>query len=136
MNYKEFNVLLPIRENNVKIIRGLVQYDTANIVNVRLMDGVESFDLTGYTEVFIEILKPDGTEIHACVTDDPEINNDNNPYMIQIKDPAEGRISFTLKDQATVLTGTHFAQIVVLVQGKPLHQQESITMWMIQHLWM
>lgn len=31
MNYKEFNVALPIRDNNVLVIDGVVQYDTANI---------------------------------------------------------------------------------------------------------
>lgn len=120
MNYKEFNIALPIRDNNVQLFEGVVQYDTANIVNVRLMDGIEPFDFTGYTEVFIEILKPDGTHVNACVTDDPEIKDDNNPYCIQVLDPAEGRISFTLKDQATVLTGSHFGNITIMGDGKSL----------------
>lgn len=118
MNYKQFNIALPIKDNNTVIISGLVQYDTANIVNVRLMDGTEPFDFTGYTEVFIEILKPDGTHIQSCVTDDPEITGDNNPYSIQIVDPMEGRISFTLRGQATLLTGTHFCQIMIAAGGK------------------
>lgn len=118
MQYKEFNVALPIKQNNVIIIDGLAQYDTANIVNARLMDGTEPFDFTGYTEVFLEILKPDGKSIQTCVTDDPAINDANNPYMMQIVDPKEGRISFTLQGQATVLKGTHFAQIVIMGDGK------------------
>lgn len=120
MQYKEFNVALPIKQNNVIIIDGLVQHDTANIINVRLMDGTESFDLTGYTEVFLEILKPDGKTIQACVTDDPEINDDNNPYRIEVLDPKDGRISFTLKGQATILEGTHFAQLVIMGDGSRL----------------
>lgn len=120
MDYKEFNVAVPIRQNNVVIIDGLVQHDTANIVNARLMDGTEPFDFTGYTEVFLEILKPDGKSIQTCVTDDPAINDANNPYMIQIIEPKEGRISFTLQGQATVLEGTHFMQIVIMGDGKRL----------------
>ena len=120
MNYKEFNIAVPIKANNVLIIDGIVQYDTANIVNVRLMDGTEPFDFTGYTEVFIEIMKPDGTHVQACVTDDPEINDANNPYTIQVVDPKEGRVSFTLQGQATILTGSHFAQITIMSAGKPL----------------
>ncbi|MFQ9811219.1 MAG: hypothetical protein ACLRYB_18225 [Segatella copri] len=63
MNYKEFNVSLPVNTNNVVVVDGIVQYDTANIVNVRLMNGVEPFDFAEIHEVFIEILKPDGTHI-------------------------------------------------------------------------
>ncbi|MDO4486036.1 MAG: BppU family phage baseplate upper protein [Bacillota bacterium] len=120
MNYKEFNISLPVDVNNVVLIDGIVQYDTANIVNVRLMSGIEPFDFTGYTEVFIDILKPDGNKIQSCVTDDPSIINDNDPYTIQVVDPAEGRISFTLQGQATVLEGTHFGQIMISGNGKTL----------------
>lgn len=120
MNYKEFNYAVPIKDNNVVIIDGIVQYDTANILNIRLMDGTEPFDFTGYTEVFLEIVKPDGTHIQACITDDETINKDNNPYTIQVADAKEGRISFTLRGQATILTGTHFAQITILSDGKLL----------------
>lgn len=116
MNYKEFNIAIPIKANNVLIVDGLVQYNTANIVNIRLMDGTEPFDFTGYTEVYLDILKPDGTYISACVTDNPEYNG-NNPYTIQVLDPADGRISFTLQGQATVLTGSHFAEITILGAG-------------------
>lgn len=120
MNYKEFNISLPINTNNVAVVDGLIQYDTANIVNVRLMDGIEPFDFTGYTDVYIEILKPDGTHIQACVADDPEITGDNNPYSIHVVDPKEGRISFNLQGQATILTGTHFGQVMITSGGKIL----------------
>ncbi|MDO4745435.1 MAG: BppU family phage baseplate upper protein [Bacillota bacterium] len=120
MNYKEFNIALPIKANNVVLIEGLVQYDTANIVNARLMHGTEPFDFTGYTEVFMEILKPDGTHIQACATGDPEIDNNNNPYTIQIVDPEEGRVTFTLSGQATLLTGTHFGQLTIMGDGEAL----------------
>ena len=116
MNYKVFNIALPIKANNVLIVDGLAQYNTANIVNVRLMDGTEPFDFTGYTEVFLDILKPDGTYISACVTNDPE-HNGNNPYTIQVLDPEEGLISFSLQGQATVLTGSHFAEVTVMGAG-------------------
>lgn len=116
MNYKVFNIALPIKENNVQIIDGIVQGDTANIVNVRLMDGVDPFDFTGYTEVFLDIIKPDGTYINACVTDNPEYNS-NNPYTIQVLDPKTGLISFALQGQATVLEGSHFGEITIVGGG-------------------
>lgn len=120
MNYKEFNMAIPIKDNNVVIVDGIVQYDTANIFNVRLMEGVEPFDFTGYTEIVIDIQKPDGTHINTCITDDPTISNDNNPYHIQVVDMVGGRISFTLHGQATILTGTHFGQIMIAGNGKIL----------------
>lgn len=120
MNYKEFNAALPIDTNNVVIIDGIIQYDTANIVNLRLMEGIEPFDFTGYTEVFIEIQKPDGTHIQSCITDSPEVNKDNNPYTIQVVNPKEGRVSFVLHGQATILTGTHFGQVMITSGGKIL----------------
>lgn len=119
MNYKNFPCILPIRDNNVKIIDGIVQNDTANIIDVQLMEGTEPFDFTGYTEVYIEIDKPDGTHIQACVTDEPDVNS-NNPYSIQIVDAEHGRISFSLTGQAVAVTGTYFAQIIVMGDGKRL----------------
>lgn len=120
MNYKEFYVLLPIKDNNVKIVDGLVQYDTANVVHVRLMSGTEPFDFTGYTEIILDILKPDGNHIKVMVTDDPAVNDDNNPYWLQVIEPTEGRVSFVLQGQATILTGTHFAQLSIMGEGKML----------------
>ena len=120
MNYKEFNISLPVSDNNVYIVDGIIQYDTANIFNVRLMEGTEAFDFTGYTNVFIEIVKPDGTHIQSCVTDNPDISNDNNPYVIQVVDAKDGRISFELSGQATLLNGTHFGQIMISGGGKIL----------------
>ena len=118
MNYKQFYCQIPIKDNNVKIVDGIMQHDTANIIHARLMDGAEPFDFTGYTGVLIEILKPDGNHIQAMITDDPEVNESNNPYNIQVLDPASGRVSFTLKGQATVLKGTHFAEVIVYGNGR------------------
>lgn len=120
MNYKQFYCQIPIKDNNVKIVDGIMQHDTANIIHARLMDGAEPFDFTGYTGVLIEILKPDGNHIQAMITDDPEVNENNNPYNIQVLDPVSGRVSFTLKGQATVLKGTHFAEVIVYGNGRRL----------------
>ena len=120
MNYKVFNIAIPIRDNNVVLVDGIAQHDTANVINVRLMDGVDPFDFTGYTEIYIIIMKPDGTHVNACVTDDPNVSNDNNPYRIQVIDPVKGRISFTLQGQATILTGSHFGQILIMGAGHRL----------------
>ena len=138
MNYKLFNVSVPVKDNNVVLVDGLVQHDTANIVNVRLMDGVEPFDFTGYVQLFLEILKPDGKVIEASVganpaddivlpaedsgyeVDEEILNKNNNPYTIQVIESKEGLVRFTLKDQATVLEGTHFCQLLIMGGGERL----------------
>lgn len=118
MNYKAFNIGLPIKDNNVKIQDGLVQYDTANIVNVRLTDGSEPFDFTGYTDILLDILKPDGHRIVAGITSDGK--NTNNPYQIHVLDPAQGLIRFVLSGQATIITGTYFCTLSLFASGKVL----------------
>lgn len=117
MNVKRFNVSVPIKDNNTKIVGGLVQYDTANVINVKLIDGTEPFDYTGYTDIMVQILKPDGHSVVAGITDGP---NDNNPYTIQAVAPAEGRLMFSLQGQATILTGTYFCTISLFNAGKVL----------------
>lgn len=106
MDYKEFNVGLAIKGNNVKAIEGIVQYDTANIVNVRLIDETSPFDFTGYTDVIFEVLKPDGTRI-------VDTEGDN----LQVLDPSEGMISFLLQGQMTLLPGTHYCTITLYANG-------------------
>lgn len=119
MNYKEFYCTLPISENNVHIIDGIVRGDTANIVHVTLMDGSEPFDFSGCSDVLLRILKPDGTKVVAVAASDSRYNIDN-PYAIHVSEPKAGRVSFTLKGQATMLTGTHFAQLTLLGDGNVL----------------
>lgn len=119
MNYKEFYCSISVTDNNVQIIDGVVKDDTANIVHATLMNGTKPMDFSGYTDIVLMILKPDGTKIQAIVASDAQYNIDN-PYSIEIADPKTGRISFTLKGQATLLTGTHFAQIAVLSYGAVL----------------
>lgn len=106
MDYKEFNVGLPIKGNNVKAVEGIVQYDTANIINVRLIDETSPFNFTGYTDVIFEVLKPDGTRI-------VDTEGDN----IQVLDPSEGMVSFLLQGQMTLLPGTHYCTITLYANG-------------------
>lgn len=122
MNYKVFNVAIPIKENNVVLVDGVVQFDTANIINARLTNGVEPFDFTGWTDLFIEILKPNGKKIFASCVNPEDIGSEagDNPYAIQVIDAEEGRISFALKDQATAVEGMHFGRIIIMGAGERL----------------
>ncbi len=119
MNYKEFYCSISVTDNNVRIIDGVVKNDTANIVHATLMNGTRPLDFSGFTDIVLMILRPDGKKIQAIAASDAQYNIDN-PYSIEIADPKTGRVSFTLKGQATLLTGTHFAQIAVLSYGAVL----------------
>ena len=103
MNNKAFNVSLSLTDNNIKIVRGLVQYDDANLFNIQVLSNGEAFDFTGYTDIVLAIRKPDGTSVITELTEEGD--------TVQIIDAETGMISMQLGGQATVLPGMHFATI-------------------------
>ena len=123
MNKKYFNVPVSLKDNNARIVEGVVQNDTADIFNIKLYDGADSFDFSGYTMVVISVLRPDGTEY---------INSDG--ANLDILDAEEGRIAFTLPASLTAKNGMHFASVTIYANGVKLTSgrfnyfvQESLT---------
>lgn len=100
MDYKEFYVDLQLKENHIDIVRGVVQNDGGNILNLRLMDGTEPFDFSNCRTIEGFIKKPDGTTISEIVGD-----------RLQIVDAERGRLSFLLNGQCTILSGMHYLTI-------------------------
>ena len=100
MDYKEFNVDLQMKENHIEIVRGIEQYDGGNILNIRLMEGTKPFNFSEhmYAEAFIK--KPDGTSISEVAG-----------QRMQILDPEQGRLSFLLNGQCTLVPGMHYLTI-------------------------
>ena len=103
MNNKAFNVALSLTDNNTKIVKGVVQYDSGNLFRVKVMSGGEPFDFTGYTDIVLTIVKPDGTSIVTEQTEDSD--------YIQLFSPETGEVHFQLGGQATLLVGMHFAAL-------------------------
>lgn len=101
MNLKAINCAVNIRDNNVHVVRGIIKNDTGTILNLKLIDGTEAFDYTGYGLIVMNLLKPDGTFIV-----------DSTGEHLQAVDAENGMLSIKLDyTQATILAGMHFITI-------------------------
>ena len=109
MNKKYFNVPVSLKDNNARIVEGVIQYDTADLFNIKLYDGTEPFDFSGYSTLVFTALKPDGTEYI-----------DTEGEYLDVVDAADGRIAFTLPPALTVLGGMHFCNITIYSNGVKL----------------
>ena len=76
------------------VLRGIIQYDTLNEVNIRLSDGSKAFNYDGYTNITFKVLKADGT---AYVVSEGD-------HVIATS-PVDGIITVILAGQATTAAG-------------------------------
>lgn len=106
MNKKYFNVPVYLKDNNARIVEGVIQNDTADLFNIKLYDGTEAFDFSGYSMVILTVIKPDTTEYI-----------DTEGETLDILDPAEGRMALTLPPTLTAQTGMHFCSVSVYANG-------------------
>ena len=79
------------------VLRGIVQYDTLNEVNIRLSDGSKAFNYDGYTNIVLKVLKADGTAYVNSKTD--------KDTKIVATSPVDGIVTVTLAGQATTAAG-------------------------------
>ena len=109
MNKKYFNVPVSLKDNNSRIVEGVIQYDTADLFNIKLYDGTEPFDFSGYSTLVFTVLKPDGTEYI-----------DTEGEYLDVLDANDGRIALTLPPALTALGGMHFCNITIYSNGVKL----------------
>lgn len=109
MNKKYFNVPVSLKDNNSRIVEGVIQYDTADLFNIKLFDGTEPFDFSGYSTLVFTALKPDGKEYI-----------DTEGEYLDVVDAADGRIAFTLPPALTAIAGMHFCNITIYSNGVKL----------------
>ena len=79
------------------MLRGIVQFDTLNEVNIRLSDGSKAFNYDGYTNIVLKVLKADGTAYVNSMTDEGS--------KIVATSPVDGIVTVTLAGQATTAVG-------------------------------
>ena len=92
---KVFNTTVSVKEGASRsVLRGIVQYDTLNEVNIRLSDGSKAFDYTGYTNIIFKVLKADST---AYI--------DSEGENVIATSPVDGIITVNLAGQATTAAG-------------------------------
>ena len=92
---KIFNTTVSVKEGASRnVLRGIIQYDTLNEVNIRLSDGSKAFDYTGYTNIVFKVLKADGTSYI-----------DSEGENVIATSPIDGIITVNLAGQATTSVG-------------------------------
>ena len=107
---KVFNTTVSIKEGaNRNVLRGIIQYDTLNEVNVRLSDGSRAFDYTGYDNIIFKVLKADGTTYI-----------DSEGEKVIATSPADGVVTVILAGQATTAAGLCQSVIEIYSNGEKM----------------
>ena len=88
------------------MLRGIVQHDTLNVVNIRLSDGSKAFDYYGYTNIVLKVLKADGTSYI-----------DSEGENVVATSPEDGIVTVILGGQATAAAGLNQAVIEIYADG-------------------
>jgi hypothetical protein len=101
MNKKVLSAVIQLKQNNNKILRGVVQNDTGVILDIRVMDGLVPFDFSGYGIVTIKVIKPDET-IYI---------NSNGSDLVDTINARSGRFKIGIPASLTAQPGMHFVTI-------------------------
>ena len=92
---KVFKTSVSVKEGASRsVLRGIIQYDTLNEVNIRLSDGSRAFDYTGYNNIIFKVLKADGTSYI-----------DSEGERVIATSPSDGVVTVILTGQATAAAG-------------------------------
>ena len=92
---KTFNTTVSVKEGASRsVLRGIIQYDTLNEVNIRLSDGSKAFNYDGYTNIVFKVLKADGTSYI-----------DSEGENVIATSPVDGIITVNLTGQAAAAAG-------------------------------
>lgn len=107
---KIFNTTLSVKEGASRgVLRGIVQHDTLNEVNIRLSDGAKAFDYYGYTNIIFKVLKPDGTS-----------HIDSEGENVVATSPEDGIVTVNLCGQATSAAGLCQSVIEIYSDGEKM----------------
>lgn len=101
MNKKVLSAVIQLKQNNKKILRGVVQNDTGVILDIRVMDGLVPFDFSGYGIVTIKVIKPDET-VYI---------NSNGSDLVDTLNAKTGRFKVGIPASLTAQPGMHFVTI-------------------------
>lgn len=101
MNKKVIPLIVQLKQNNNYIVQGINQNDAGVILDIKIMDGLEDFDYSGYAVVILKIMKPDGTYTY----------DSNTGAYVDIVDPTTGRLKVNIPTSCTAMNGMHFCTI-------------------------
>ena len=101
MNKKVLQATIQLKQNNRRILKGVVQYDTGVILDIRVMDGLTPFNFSGYGIVTIKIVRPDET-IYI---------DSNGSARLDTIDAKNGRFKIEIPASCTSEEGMHFVTL-------------------------
>jgi len=99
--YKEHDVSLSISGSEVKRIAPLVQGDTNNIVNMKIVDGNEAFDLSSFDFVTATIQPPEGDSFIVLGEAAPSSTS------LEIVDAVQGLLLLRIQGLGATIVGMH-----------------------------
>lgn len=107
---KVFNTSVSVKEGASRsVLRGIIQYDTLNEVNVRLSDGSKAFDYSGHDNIIFKVLKADGTTYI-----------DAEGVRVMATSPEDGIVTLILAGQATTAAGLCQSVIEIYSAGEKM----------------
>lgn len=101
MNKKLIPLVVQLKQNNREILTGINQNDAGVLFDIKIMDGLETFDFSGYSVVTLKIQKPDGTFTYDASTSE----------YLDIVDPVHGRLKINVPTSCTAQNGMHFCTV-------------------------
>lgn len=101
MNKKNIPFIIQLKQNNNYIVTGIEQNDAGVLFDIKIMDGLESFDFSGASIVTLKIQKPDGTFY---------VDSDQGDG-VDVVDPENGRFKLNIPTSCTVQNGMHFCSV-------------------------
>jgi hypothetical protein len=101
MNKKVIPLIVQLKQNNNFIVQGIAQNDAGVIFDIKIMDGLESFNFAGYGVITLKIQKPDETFTY----------DSNTGTYLDIIDPVNGRLKINIPTSCTAQNGMHFCSV-------------------------
>lgn len=101
MNKKNIPIIVQLKQNNNYIVRGISQNDAGVLFDIKIMDGLEAFDFSGFSMVTLKIARPDGTF---------RIDSSTGSNVDTV-DPVNGRVKINIPTSCTAQNGMHFCTI-------------------------
>ena len=97
MNKKNIPLIVQLKQNNNQIVQGINQNDAGVLFDMKVMDGLEVFDFSGFGIITLKFIKPDGTYRYDSATSE----------NLDIIDPEKGRIKINIPTSCTEQKGMY-----------------------------
>lgn len=101
MNKKVIPLIVQLKQNNNHIETGIAQNDAGVVFDMKIMDGLETFDFSGASLVTLKIKKPDETFTY----------DSTGGQYVDVVDATKGRLKINIPTSCTAQNGMHFCTV-------------------------